>query len=347
MPPSTRPICLTAQRVSPTAEGVPYAYHFDQDEVLIGRAEGVEVRLPDPAVSLVHLRLLRKRGQILALDPGSTNGTWLEGVRLVANRPTVVATGQRLHLGPFELELRSALDRPATAPKDTASFARQMVAEVLGVLGAPERPPYLEVLGGPQRGQRLEVTSGSAPLVLGRDEGCDFRLSDADASRQHVEVARQGAEVFARDLGSKNGLLVNGHRAEGRRALRHGDRLQVGQTLLRFVDPTEEYLEGLAADEDAARAAVGETPSPPDLGESLAPSAVPAASVAAGEGGEPSPPVQANGGGVVLPPSVGQRLARPDEPVREARGPRRDWALVLAGAVLVVAAAAAILYLVW
>ena len=232
-------ICLSVSR----SGGESYRYELDQDEVLVGRAEGADVRLPDAAVSLVHVRLLRSASGVAVVDAGSTNGSRRGGQRLPAGEAVPLAVGDRLELGPFTLEVVSPGEgAPVTRPEDTAGFARRMVLELLGGEAAH---PWLEVASGPQRGERLPVPPVSGPLVVGRGEGCSLCLDDADASRRHLELRREAAGVLARDLGSKNGLLVNDEAGQGPRRLRDGDRLRVGRTELAFHDPAEEFLGSL------------------------------------------------------------------------------------------------------
>lgn len=72
-------------------------------------------------------------------------------------------------------------------------------------------------------------------IVVGRDPACD--LSDADPllSRRHAEFVVNGSQVSVRDLGSRNGILVNDAKVTERR-LSHGDAVQIGHMLIRFVD---------------------------------------------------------------------------------------------------------------
>jgi pSer/pThr/pTyr-binding forkhead associated (FHA) protein len=76
--------------------------------------------------------------------------------------------------------------------------------------------------------------------VLGRGEGCEVRVDSNQASRRHAAVRSDGDEVRVRDLGSTNGTFVNGERVEGERALRAGDRIEVGGVAVTFcrIDPT-------------------------------------------------------------------------------------------------------------
>jgi len=95
---------LTVQQRSADGTAEVYHYAFEQDEVLVGRDEAADVRLPHPAISQVHLRLQRGDGEVLhAVDAGSTNGTLLDGEPLAASCPAPLGAGSRLTVGPFTL----------------------------------------------------------------------------------------------------------------------------------------------------------------------------------------------------------------------------------------------------
>jgi pSer/pThr/pTyr-binding forkhead associated (FHA) protein len=64
-------------------------------------------------------------------------------------------------------------------------------------------------------------------LLFGRHEECDVQLNSKKVSRRHCVVAQVGDYLVVRDLGSTNGVRINGQRVtEGK--LRPGDELQVG-----------------------------------------------------------------------------------------------------------------------
>jgi transcriptional regulator of acetoin/glycerol metabolism len=66
------------------------------------------------------------------------------------------------------------------------------------------------------------------PLVLGRDGEGDGRLSGSEISRRHAELRGVGGQLHLRDLGSRNGLFVNGERCpEATLAL--GDVVRMGE----------------------------------------------------------------------------------------------------------------------
>jgi pSer/pThr/pTyr-binding forkhead associated (FHA) protein len=77
--------------------------------------------------------------------------------------------------------------------------------------------------------------------VLGRGRAADVRLGDGLASRRHARLTRAGAHWLVHDLGSKNGVRVNGRRAAaGGALLSPGDRVAMGASLLLFEAPPGE-----------------------------------------------------------------------------------------------------------
>ena len=64
-------------------------------------------------------------------------------------------------------------------------------------------------------------------LLFGRHEECDVQLNSKKVSRRHCVLAQVNDYLVIRDLGSTNGVRINGERvAEGK--LRPGDELQIG-----------------------------------------------------------------------------------------------------------------------
>ncbi len=64
-------------------------------------------------------------------------------------------------------------------------------------------------------------------LLVGRHDECDIQLNSRKVSRKHCVIAQVGESLVVRDLGSTNGIRVNGVRvADG--SLRTGDELTIG-----------------------------------------------------------------------------------------------------------------------
>jgi len=74
---------------------------------------------------------------------------------------------------------------------------------------------------------------GVGATVIGRGDQAGIRLADVGASRQHARLDNDGTSVVLTDLGSANGVLVNGHRLAAV-TLRPGDEILIGSTRLTF-----------------------------------------------------------------------------------------------------------------
>jgi pSer/pThr/pTyr-binding forkhead associated (FHA) protein len=110
------PGATPASRARHAVPGVPQTLVVDQPparrgarfalsgpELTIGRANGCHVALPDDTfASTVHARVFAKDGAVYVEDLGSTNGTYLNGMRLAA--PAVLRPGDQLQVGATVME---------------------------------------------------------------------------------------------------------------------------------------------------------------------------------------------------------------------------------------------------
>ncbi|MBW2277329.1 MAG: GGDEF domain-containing protein [Deltaproteobacteria bacterium] len=96
-----------------------------------------------------------------------------------------------------------------------------------------DRDAALVVIGGMDVGNTIPLAKDS--VVLGRDPDCDEILRDDGISRQHAEVVREKSGGYLiRDLGSTNGIFVEGERVAQHR-LRDGDKVLLGRrTVIKF-----------------------------------------------------------------------------------------------------------------
>ena len=70
--------------------------------------------------------------------------------------------------------------------------------------------------------------------LIGRSQDATIRLDDSGISRQHATIRREGRLYWITDLGSANGSYVNDVALASSRALRHGDKIQLGTLMLIF-----------------------------------------------------------------------------------------------------------------
>ena len=78
----------------------------------------------------------------------------------------------------------------------------------------------------------------SRRVVIGRSRDCDIQLADSNVSRRHAELRQEGASYWIVDLGSTNGMEVNGQRVK-RAKLRSGDTITLGSTEVTFSRKAE------------------------------------------------------------------------------------------------------------
>ncbi|MDJ0521211.1 MAG: FHA domain-containing protein [Planctomycetota bacterium] len=118
--------------------------------------------------------------------------------------------------------------------------------------------PRLVIKQGPGVGR--DHALGAGECVVGRDAGATFTLEDNLASRRHFKVVAEAGAWYVEDLGSTNGTLVNGQRAQ-RQRLGDGDVIQAGNTRLTFVQ--KDMLGGGGAPAKAAPAPAPKVKGPP------------------------------------------------------------------------------------
>ncbi len=70
--------------------------------------------------------------------------------------------------------------------------------------------------------------------LIGRSQDATIRLDDTGISRQHATIRREGRLFWITDLGSANGSFVNDVALASSRALRNGDRIQLGTLMVVF-----------------------------------------------------------------------------------------------------------------
>jgi len=98
--------------------------------------------------------------------------------------------------------------------------------------------PRMVVLRGAGGGRVFEILDRA---TIGRLPCNDIQLAGDKVSRRHAEIVREGGRYFISDVGSRNGVLVNG-RMTGRAELSSGDRIEIGDAVLLFeLDEAHDY----------------------------------------------------------------------------------------------------------
>lgn len=209
-------------------DGGTERYPLSKNDLTIGRAPESDIHLNENNISRYHAQLIRQGSITLLSDLGSSNGTFVNGVRI---HGTV-----ELHNG------------------DKVSFAGiQMTFHTPAGFVAPQVPQQVQYGPGPGPAPASGLTSAQAvpeaaleasdgePILLvkpetmvGRVPGNDLVVNDTYVSREHAKLQNVNGQFIVADLGSSNGTFVNEQRVYGAQPLQPGDRVRFGRTTFIF-----------------------------------------------------------------------------------------------------------------
>ena len=139
------------------------------------------------------------------------------GVFGIATRMAQVGRGPEGAPAPEPEPGATMVYKPAQQPTEAASPVD---------LGVQRDVAYLQ-----WDGEKREVSKRR--VVIGRSKDCDIHVADPNVSRRHAEMRRHADRWSIADLGSTNGVKVNGRRVE-RAELESGDEILLGTLELRF-----------------------------------------------------------------------------------------------------------------
>jgi hypothetical protein len=161
-----------------------------------------------------------------------------ESYALVTPPRVLVTTDGDLAVGEFGIATRvvaddasSAAPPPPELPIDQPAQTMIYKSPAAPAAEAPRPEPERELVTLTVAGKKQEITAPR--VVLGRSRECDVRIPDVNVSRRHAELVQEGATYWISDLGSTNGVVLNGREVE-REKLRDGDRITLGSTEIIF-----------------------------------------------------------------------------------------------------------------
>jgi hypothetical protein len=160
---------------------------------------------------------------------------------ILSSHPVVVFhTDEQLALGEFGIQARlvrrDGHSEEIQPPVEQEEHGKTMIYSTSARVGGPvaesqarrAAPRALLAVGG----RRVEIPPAGG--TLGRSRDCAVVLDDAGVSRHHAEIRPADGGWTIEDLGSTNGLSLNGRQVRGAQPLQPGDRLELGSTELLF-----------------------------------------------------------------------------------------------------------------
>jgi pSer/pThr/pTyr-binding forkhead associated (FHA) protein len=201
------------------AGNVTKTFTLDRGEAEIGRNDADILFADDHFMSPIHARLELREGILYMRDLGSRNGSWL-----YIDEPTKLCDGDQLMIGSQILRFRR-LGYPGPHPPEADSTRR------MGSMIPTVDVAVLQQLRADGSVRDVFHLSPGRSMAIGRESGDWIFPYDRTMSGKHAEIRSEDSEFFVRDAGSRNGVAMS---VRGERALKRGDRILVGDQVLRL-----------------------------------------------------------------------------------------------------------------
>ncbi len=217
------------------------------EEWVLGRdPDEVSIVLEDPMVSRKHVICrLTAEGYILenlsSVNPATQNGK-------VITEPVLLRESDILQIG--STFFRFSEKTPAYAepfeeiplPAEPEMIEEKEDLSSVSVEAAGEVRWFLKVISGPNSGAEFAMQRGST-YILGKDPNlCDIVFQDLSVSRQHARLSvDEENQIFIEDLGSRNGVLINGELIADRHPVSSQDLVALGTTSFLMIDREQIY----------------------------------------------------------------------------------------------------------
>jgi len=192
------------------------ATHFRpiiQTELELGRGYNSDIVLEGRGVSRQHLQIHCGDRMLQVRDMNSTNGTFMNGQRLLPDRPCMLGPGDQIRIEDFTLSVR-LLNANESIPPEIWYRVR---------IATPPQPGL--ILNLPDGLRKVPLSQGR--VILGSAEDNDIVMPELGVSPYHAELLRCEQGYCIHDLGSSGGLYHRGQRIS-RTILRDGARLLIG-----------------------------------------------------------------------------------------------------------------------
>jgi hypothetical protein len=165
-----------------------------------------------------------------------------ERLALVSKPQIEFRTDERLALGEFGIQAR-LIEPHEQAPAQQPAARNADMGHTMVYSTSARHQDALEDVGsgkGAARRRAIVVVNGKRLLVppqgalLGRSREADIVVDDTNVSRRHAEISPGPSGWRIQDLGSTNGVRVNGRQVDGPHPLESGDRIELGTVTVQF-----------------------------------------------------------------------------------------------------------------
>ena len=174
-------------------------YELEGDEITIGRGNKSTIVIRDNEVSREHCRLVRRANDYELLDLSSSNGTFVNGQRVLS--PWLLQSSMLIELGDT-----ITLEYGTPIPETSSNGKHQPAAAAVAAIEANTHFSLM-MSKGPAVGYVYPLEGKT--ISLGRDLTNDIVVQDPEVSRFHLRLHYSQRGYLIEDLRSTNGTFIN------------------------------------------------------------------------------------------------------------------------------------------
>lgn len=190
---------------------------LQEKSIQIGRGRRNDIVIEDNDVSREHCRLVKEDNVYQIYDLDSTNGTFVNGLRVndkwALDRNCIIELGD-------SITLEFKLDETDKIEQDIRKTNQSMMQQYFLMVKTPSRPKYAVY---PLKEKTITVGRGTNNQVI---------VIEPEISRNHLNLTRSRAGYFVEDTGSTNGTSINGRELNEKTLLESGDILRIGKGIV-------------------------------------------------------------------------------------------------------------------
>ena len=186
--------------------------------LMLGSSSNCDLIISNKRISRNHCQIIYSNsGELKLIDLNSTNGTFLNGIKLKSEKTYNLNIKDQVQLAGLSGILMS-VGSENTQSRDLDS-----------------------------QKNILELFKNKNSITIGRDSLSDLRINDTRVSRKHASIKKLSNDKFLiKDLGSLNGVYVNGSKVNGSKVIYKIDNIFIGKYLIKIDGRAKDLSDELA-----------------------------------------------------------------------------------------------------